>query len=460
MNATTTQSRKAAVVILAAGKGTRMKSNLPKVLHKIGNAPMLHHAMRTAEALSPDRIVVVVGHGADAVKAAAQAVAPDVRIAVQEQQNGTGHAVLAAQPELADFDGDLFVLFGDTPFIHPDSLLRMKAERDVSDIVALGFHTDTPAGYGRFIMGDQDHLLEIVESRDLQPHHGSPKTCNSGLKAGDCQTVLHLLGKATPQNAQGEIYLTDLIKLGTDDGLTCRAVFCDEAETLGINDRVQLAGAEAIFQTAARRDAMLGGATLTAPETVFFSMDTVLGQDVIVGPNVVFGPGVKVGDGCIIKAFCHLEQTTMAERAEIGPFARARGGTELAAGVKIGNFVEMKNAQLGPGTKAGHLSYLGDAVLGSGVNIGAGTITCNYDGVSKHKTTIGDDAFIGVNTALVAPVDVADKGFTATGTVVTKNVPADTMAIGRANQENKKPGSASRYLDNKRSEAEAERETK
>ncbi len=455
---TTTPDRKTAVIVLAAGKGTRMKSKHPKVLHQIGNAPMLHHAMRTAQALSPEQIVVVVGHGGEAVATAARDFDPNVQIAVQEQQNGTGHAVLAAQEALANFDGDLFVLFGDTPFIRPESLLRMKEARSKADIVALGFQTDAPAGYGRFILGDNNQLLEIVESKDLQPAHGDPSTCNSGLKSCDCQTMFRVLAQATPNNAQGEIYLTDLIKLGAAEGLSCHAVFCDEAETLGINDRVQLAEAEGIFQNQARRDAMLGGTTLTAPETVFFSLDTTLGQDVIVGPSVVFGPGVTVGDGSEIRAFSHLEGATVGAGVQVGPFARLRPGADLAPRSRVGNFVEIKNATLAEGAKVNHLSYIGDASLGAAVNIGAGTITCNYDGFLKHKTVIEDGAFIGVNTALIAPVAVGKDAYVGTGTVLTKDVPADALAISRTPQTNRE-GTGSR-LREKLAEAAAAKKNK
>ena len=436
MQQTKTTKRPAAVVILAAGKGTRMRSALPKVLHPIGNAPMLHHAMKTAEALDPARTVVVAGHGAEAVAKAAQLRNPDAAIALQEQQLGTGHAVLAAAAALEGFEGDLFVLFGDTPFIRPATLQAMQEARGSADIVALGFEAADPGKYGRFVM-EGDRLSAIVEAKDASPEQLAIRICNSGLMGGDCQTMLRLLRAVRSDNAQGEYYLTDLIGLANAEGLTCHAVMCDEAETLGINDRVQLAQAEAIFQDGARRDAMLGGATLIAPQTVFFSLDTTVGQDVVIHPNVVLGPGVEIGDKCEIKAFTHLEDTRLAADVKTGPFARARGGTDLASGVRVGNFVEMKKARLGEGTKAGHLAYLGDAVLGAGVNIGAGTITCNYDGVAKHQTTIEDGAFIGVNSALVAPVTVGTGAYVGTGAVVTMDVPGDALAIARARQVNK-----------------------
>ena len=436
-------TRPSAVVILAAGKGTRMKSNLPKVLHPIGQAPMLHHAMRTAQALSPQVMAVVVGHGAEQVGAVAQAWNPDARIALQEQQLGTGHAVQSARDALTNFDGDLYVLFGDTPFIRPETLVAMQAARAGADIVALGFDAAEPGRYGRFVLGEDDALVAIVEAKDATPEQLEISICNSGLMGGDCQTMLRLLDQVRNDNAQGEYYLTDLVALAREEGQTCRAVMCDEAETLGINDRMQLAEAEAIFQSAAREHAMREGATLIAPETVYFALDTKLGRDVTVHPNVVFGPGVSVGDDCEIKSFSHLEQTVLARDVKVGPFARMRGGNTLASGVRIGNFVELKNATLGEGTKAGHLSYLGDALLGARVNIGAGTITCNYDGFSKFRTDIGDDVFVGVQTALIAPIHVGDGAYVGTGTTLTKDVPEDALALSRVAQKNR-PGFASR----------------
>lgn len=437
MEHTSAPHRPVAIIILAAGKGTRMRSARPKVLHEIGNAPMLHHALATAQTLSPARSVVVVGHGGEAVGAAAKAFDADVHVTVQTKQLGTGHAVLAARDVLGDFDGDLFVLFADTPFIEAETLRAMQIARAEADVVALGFEAADPGRYGRFVLGEDGRLDAIVEAKDASPAELSIHTCNSGLMAADCRTMLRLLGQVGNANAQGEYYLTDVVALANAEGLTCRAAICAETETLGINDRVQLAEAEGIFQTRARHKAMLGGATLLAPETVFFSFDTRISQDVVIHPNVVLGPGVEIADGCEIKAFTHLEQTRLQPDVKVGPFARARGGTELSSGVRIGNFVEMKNAQLGEGTKAGHLTYLGDAVLGAGVNIGAGTITCNYDGVQKHRTIIEDGAFIGVNTALIAPVTVGKGAYVGTGTVLTQDVPTDALAISRVPQSNR-----------------------
>jgi bifunctional UDP-N-acetylglucosamine pyrophosphorylase/glucosamine-1-phosphate N-acetyltransferase len=446
MDAERQSGREAAVVILAAGKGTRMRSGIPKVLHPIGNAPMLHHAMRAARSLSPRRCAVVVGHGAEAVGVAARAVEPEAIVAVQERQLGTGHAVLAAREALGGFDGDLFVLFGDTPFLRPETLERMRAARGTADIVVLGFEAAEPGRYGRLLSGADGTLHAIVEAKDATPEQLAVHACNSGVMAGDCATLLRLLERVGNANAQGEYYLTDVVALAREEGLTARVVLCDEAETLGINDRVQLAGAEAVFQARARREAMLAGATLVAPETVFFSLDTRLGRDVVVHPHVVIGPGVSVADGAEILPFSHLEGAELGTGVRVGPFARLRPGTRLAAGSRVGNFVETKNAEIGEGAKVNHLSYIGDAALGAKVNIGAGTITCNYDGFAKHRTEIGEGAFIGVNTALVAPIAVGANAYVGTGTVLTRDVPADALAIARAPQENR-PGLASRLRE-------------
>ena len=432
-----------AVVILAAGKGSRMKSALPKVLHPIGNAPMLHHAMRSAEALQARRTVVVVGHGAEAVETAATARNPDVRIAHQTEQKGTGHAVLMAAPALEGFSGDLLVLYGDTPFLSDETLARVIEARRTADVVVLGFEAADPGRYGRLVTDEDGALSAIVEAKDASPETLAITLCNSGVMAGDASTMLDLLGRLSPVNAQGEYYLTDVVALARAAGLQCRAVVCAEHETLGINDRIQLAEAEAVFQARARETAMAEGATLVDPATVHLSMDTQLGRDVIVHPHVVFGPGVVVGDGSEIKSFTHLEATTLASDVKVGPFARMRGGNRLESGVRVGNFVELKAATLGEGTKAGHLTYLGDATLGAGVNIGAGTITCNYDGVLKHQTTLGDGVFIGVNNALVAPITIGDGAYTGTGSVLTEDVPADAFAIARTKQVTR-PGLAQR----------------
>ena len=429
--------RSRAVVILAAGKGTRMKSRLAKVLHPIGNAPMLHHAIAAAETLSPDRLIVVVGHEGVSVAQAARGYSPGVRIAEQTEQKGTGHAVMVAAAALSGFEGDLFVTFGDTPFLTEETLAKMAAARGQSDVVCLGFEAADPGRYGRLIIGTDGSLEAIVEAKDATPEQLTITACNSGVMAGDCTQMLRLLGEIGNDNAQGEFYLTDLVHLARRSNLSASVVFCAEEETLGINDRLQLAAAERIFQDGARRRAMLGGVTLVDPETTYFSMDTVLDEDVTVAPNVVFGPGVSVGAGTEIRAFCHIEGAEIGPYCTIGPFARIRPGSRLAEKVRIGNFVETKAADIATGSKVNHLSYIGDATLGAEVNIGAGTITCNYDGFLKHRTSIADGAFIGVNTALIAPIHVAENAYVATGTVLTKDVPADALALARTPQQNR-----------------------
>jgi bifunctional UDP-N-acetylglucosamine pyrophosphorylase/glucosamine-1-phosphate N-acetyltransferase len=444
MTAENTNCRESAVVILAAGKGTRMRSDLAKVLHLIGGAPMLHHAIRSALSLAPARLAVVTGNGTDAVADAVHSLVPDAAICEQAEQLGTGHAVRMAEAALADFTGDVFVLFGDTPFISAETLGAMVSARAQGvDLVALGFDAAEPGGYGRMVTGPGGALERIVEARDASEGELAIRTCNSGVIAADSTTLFGLLARVGNDNAKGEYYLTDVIGLARAQGLSARVVRCDEAETLGINDRVQLAEAEAAFQARARRAAMLGGATMTAPETVFLAWDTQLGRDVTIGPDVVFGPGVEIADGAEIRAFSHLEHCRVGSGAIVGPFARLRPGSEIGAGARIGNFVEIKNTVFGAGAKANHLAYVGDATVGARANLGAGTITCNYDGFSKYRTEIGEGAFIGVNTALVAPVSVGDQAYVGTGTVVTRDVPADALAISRTPQTNRE-GFASR----------------
>lgn len=434
-----------ALIILAAGMGTRMNSDLPKVLHEIAGAPMLVHAMKAGAALEPARTVVVAGHGSDMVEKAAKAYDPDVMIALQSEQLGTAHAVAQARDALAGFDGDALMLYGDTPFIRPETLAAMTAARLTHDIVVLGFEAADPGRYGRLIMrGDQ--LDRIVEFKDASDQERAVTLCNSGVIVADCATLLDLVAAVGNENAAGEYYLTDIIGIARARGLSATVVRCDEVETLGVNSRAELSRAEALFQQNARAVAQEDGVTMTAPETVFFAHDTVIGRDTVIEPNVVFGPGVTVESGATIRAFSHLEGCHVARGGVIGPYARLRPGAELAEDVKIGNFVEIKNAQIAEGAKVNHLSYIGDATIGARSNIGAGTITCNYDGVFKHHTTIGQDTFIGSNTMLVAPVSVGDDAMTGSGSVVTKDVPAGALAVGRARQENK-AGFATRLFE-------------
>jgi bifunctional UDP-N-acetylglucosamine pyrophosphorylase/glucosamine-1-phosphate N-acetyltransferase len=433
------------VIILAAGQGTRMNSGLPKVLHALGAAPLLHHAMRAAQSLDPDRTIVVAGHGAEAVSKAAKAFDPDVQIVLQAEQRGTGHAVQQAAPLLTGVTGDAIVLYGDTPFLRAETLDRMMQARARHSVVFLGFPAQDPARYGRMVT-DGEELLRIVEFKDATVEERSLTLCNSGVVCADTALLLDLVAQLDSANAAGELYLTDIVALARARGLSAGVVIGDEAETLGIDTRAQLARAETLFQTAMRAEALENGVTLTAPDTVFFALDTHIGRDAIIAPNVVFGPGVTVESGAVIHAFCHLEGCHVSRGASVGPFARLRPGAELAEDVHVGNFVEIKNAVLDEGVKVGHLTYLGDAHVGEHSNIGAGTVTCNYDGVMKHRTEIGARAFIGSDTMLVAPVTIGAGAMTASGSVITTDVPAKALALGRARQVNK-PGLAAKLMD-------------
>jgi len=434
-----------ALVILAAGKGTRMNSDIPKVLHPIAQVPMLVHTMRTGAVLSPERTIVVTGHGADAVAAAALAEDETALAVKQQEQLGTAHAVAQARAALDGFNGDVVVLYGDTPFLQPDTLERMIAARQENDLVILGFEAVDPGRYGRLVM-DGDTLEKIVEFKEASESERAIRFCNSGLMACDAQTLFSLIDAVENDNATQEYYLTDIVEIARNRDLQVTAVACDEAQTLGVNSRTDLATADAVFQTRARADLMDMGVTLMAPETVYLAADTVIGRDTVIEPNVVFGPGVTVESGALIRAFSHLEGCHVSRGAIIGPYARLRPGAELAENTRIGNFVEIKNAEIAEGAKVNHLSYIGDAAVGGDTNIGAGTITCNYDGVKKHRTTIGANVFVGSNTMLVAPVTLGDGAMTATGTVVTKDIEADALAVARAKQENK-PGYARKLFE-------------
>ena len=435
-----------ALIILAAGKGTRMNSDLPKVLHPIAGAPLLHHAMQTGSALEPARTIVVAGHGADQVQAAAWEYDAQAEVVIQTEQLGTGHAVDQARDALAGFDGDVVVLFGDTPFLQPETLERMLAARKDHDVVVLGFDVaELQPRYGRLVM-DGDRLLRIVEYKDATEDERQIRFTNSGLLACDAATLFDLIAGLSNDNASGEYYLTEVAELANARSLSVTAVKCDEAETLGVDSRTDLAAADAIFQARARGDLLANGVTLAAPDTVYLSFDTVIGRDALVEPNVVFGPGVTVESGATIRAFSHLEGCHVARGAIVGPYARLRPGTELAEDVRIGNFVEVKNAALATGAKVNHLSYIGDASIGEASNIGAGTITCNYDGVMKHRTEIGARAFIGSNTMLVAPVSVGDEAMTGSGSVITSDVEDGALAIARAPQV-EKPGMARKLFE-------------
>lgn len=433
------------LVILAAGKGTRMQSDLPKVLHKVAQAPLLVHAMRSGAAVSPQRTVVVAGHGAEAVEQAAKEEDPDTCVVLQNEQLGTGHAVAQARDALAGFDGTVIVLYGDTPFIRPETLDTMIAARDRFDLVVLGFETPEPGRYGRLKM-QGDTLRAIVEFKDATEEERAITLCNSGVMAVDAGLLFDLLDQVSNDNAAGEYYLTDIVELSQSQGRRATAVVCQQEETLGVDSRAGLAKAEALFQTKARAELLELGVTMTAPDTVFLAHDTIIGRDVEIEPNVVFGPGVTIETGATIRAFSHLEGCHVSRGAVVGPYARLRPGAELAEDTRVGNFVEIKNATLDEGAKVNHLTYIGDASVGARTNIGAGTITCNYDGFMKHHTEIGADAFIGSDTMLVAPVRVGHGAMTATGSVITRDVDDGALALARARQETK-PGRAARLFD-------------
>lgn len=436
-----------AVILLAAGQGTRMKSELPKALHPLAGAPLLAHALAAADGLDPARVVVVTGHGGAEVGAALAEIAPGAAVVAQTEQLGTGHAVLQARDALADFDGDVIVLYADTPFVRPETLAAMIEARGAgAGVVALGFEAAEPGGYGRLVTGPDGALEAIVEAKDADAATLAIRLCNSGVIAADRATLFDLLAEVRNDNAKGEYYLTDVVALARARGLRAAVIACPEAETLGVNSRADLAAAEAAFQARARAEALENGVTLADPATVWFALDTAIGRDVTIGPNVFFGPGVTVESGATILAFCHLEGCHVSRGAVVGPFARLRPGAELAEDVRVGNFVEVKNAIVDEGAKINHLSYVGDARVGARANVGAGVITCNYDGVFKHRTEIGAGAFIGSNSALVAPVRIGARALVAAGSAITADVPDEALALARGRQENK-AGLAARLME-------------
>jgi len=449
-----------ALIVLAAGQGTRMNSELPKVLHPLGGVPLVVHAMASGDAVEPDKVVVIAGHGADAVEPAVLTYNPDAIVLRQAEQLGTGHAVLQAAEALANFEGDAIVVFGDTPFVRPETIAKMAASRaDGNAIVMLGFEAVDPGRYGRMIVGENG-LEAIVEAKDANAAELAITLCNGGLVAADAQMLFSLLQTIGNDNASAEYYLTDIVAAARAQGHLASVVTCDEAETMGINTRAELANAEKLFQSNKRAEALENGVTLTAPDTVFFSFDTYIGRDALVEPNVVFGPGVTVESGATIRAFSHLEGCHVSRGAVVGPYARLRPGAELSENTKVGNFVEVKNATILAGAKVSHLSYIGDATIGAGANVGAGTITCNYDGFMKHHTEVGEGAFIGSNTMLVAPVKIGNEAMTASGSVINKDVPDGALALARARQETK-PGMALKLFDKlKKTKAKRAKETK
>jgi bifunctional UDP-N-acetylglucosamine pyrophosphorylase / glucosamine-1-phosphate N-acetyltransferase len=423
-------------IILAAGEGTRMRSATPKVLHPIGGLPVVAHVLRTALAMNSS-VAVVVGPNHEAVEAEVTRIAPDATMSRQSDRLGTGHAVRQAAGAYAGAKGNVVVLYADTPLVTPQTLTDIAARLDAgADIVVVGFRPNDPTGYGR-LLTDNGRLLAIREHKDATEAERAIGLVNSGIMGFRADTLRAVIDRIENKNAKGEYYLTDAVELANADGRRVDFVEADADEVIGVDDRRKLAQAEATFQEFRRSEFMTAGVTLRDPASVYFSWDTTIGRDVTIFPNVVFGPGVKIADNVEIRAFCDIEDAKIGEGATIGPFARIRGGAELGPDVHLGNFVEVKKSKIGAGTKAGHLSYLGDAEIGSDVNIGAGTITCNYDGVNKDKTIIGDDVFVGSNTSLVAPITIGDRAYTASGSVLTEHVPADALAFGRARQENK-----------------------
>lgn len=433
------------IVVLAAGKGTRMKSDLPKVLHAVGGRSMLGHVLDLAVSSRAEKLAVVVGPGQDSVRAAALAIVPGAEVFTQEQQRGTADAVKAATQAIATHNGDVIVLYADTPLIKPATIDQLRASLDAGAAVAvLGFEADDPGAYGRLLTDTDGTLLAIREHKDASEAERQIKLCNSGVMAFRRANLAGVLARIGNANAKGEYYLTDAVEIIRADGGRAAVITCEETEVLGVNSRVELAEAEAIFQRRRRRQAMEEGATLIAPETVWFSYDTSIGRDVVIQPNVYFGVGVSIADGAEILANCHFEQASIGKGARVGPFARLRPGANLGANVHIGNFVEVKNAVIKDGAKANHLAYLGDGTVGEKANIGAGTIFCNYDGFFKHRTNIGAGAFVGSNSSLVAPVNIGEGAYIGSGSVITKDVAAGSLALERATQE-ERPGWAEKF---------------
>ena len=423
-----------AVVILAAGQGTRMRSDTHKVLHPIAGQPLLLHLLDRVDGVGAQRRVVIVGKGREQVEAALEG--RDVTVAVQAEQKGTAHAVQQAAEALEGYAGAVLILYADTPFVEADTLRRMLERLDGDDgpgVVVLASCPDDPKAYGR-IIAVGDRILKMVEYKDATPEERAVPLCNSGMMAVRCKDLFRWLAQVGNDNAAGEFYLPDVVNIAAAEGREAVVIEGDPYETAGVNSRAELAHLELEWQRRRREQALDEGATLIDPESVWFAYDTLLGRDVTVEPHVVFGPGVQIADGASIKAFSHIEGAVIGAKANVGPFARIRPGTRLAEKTKVGNFVELKNAQVARGAKVNHLSYVGDAEVGEAANIGAGTITCNYDGFGKYRTLIGAGAFIGSNTALVAPVTVGDGAVVGAGSVITEDVEADSLAVERNEQ--------------------------
>lgn len=438
-------SRPLLTVLLAAGKGTRMRSQLPKVLHPIAGRSMLGHVLALAGAVGGDALAVVVGPDMARVRDEALGAAPGARVFVQEAQHGTADAVLAARDAIGAHTGDVLVLFADTPLVTPRTVGALIAALDAgAQVAVLGFEARDPGAYGRLITGPDGDLVAIREAKDATEAERAIRLCNAGVMAFRLDRPLDVLDRIGNANAKGEYYLTDAVEIVRAGGGRAAAVGCEEDEVLGVNARGELAAAEAIWQRRARAAAMAEGVTMIAPETVWLSFDTVLERDVVIEPNVFFGPGVAVGEGAHIKANSYLEGATVGAGARIGPYARLRPGAVLGTGVHIGNFVEVKNVTMGDGAKANHLAYLGDGAVGDGANIGAGTIFCNYDGFFKHRTEVGAGAFVGSNASLVAPVRIGEGAYVGSGSVITKDVAAGALALERSAQD-ERPGWAAKF---------------
>lgn len=424
-----------ASIVLAAGKGTRMKSRRPKVLHEVAGLSMVGHVLQSLSEAGAVETVLVTAPDQDEVRAAAAELVPDLHSAIQNQQLGTADAVKAGRGCINDRESPAIVLCGDTPLLSAQTLVEViKKTISEGDIVVLGFRASDPSGYGRLVLDDAGYLAEICEHEDASAEQRKIDLCNSGVIGFRSAGLLDLLDDIGCDNAKGEYYLTDIVAVAQARGLKVSVTECPEDEVIGVNSRAQLASAEALMQNRLRQRAMSNGATLISPETVFLSADTKIGEDVIVEPNVFIGPGVTIGSGARIYGFCHMEHSTIAEGAQVGPYARLRPGAQIGVGAKIGNFVEIKNADIAAGAKVNHLSYVGDARVGEKANVGAGTITCNYDGFSKNFTNIGAGAFIGSNSSLVAPVEIGEGAYVGSGSVITKDIDANALAVSRSPQ--------------------------
>jgi bifunctional UDP-N-acetylglucosamine pyrophosphorylase/glucosamine-1-phosphate N-acetyltransferase len=440
--------RTSLTIVLAAGEGTRMRSSLPKVLHPVASQPLLAHVLHAVPNGTGAATAVVIGPNHEDVAAEARRVRPDAATYIQRERLGTAHAVLAAREAVARGADDLLVVFGDTPLISPVTFERLRAPlKNGATLAVLGFRAADPTGYGRLLV-EGDRLVAIREQADASQAERTITLCNAGVMAFDGRKALEIIEKIGHANAKGEYYLTDAVTVVRDLGLEAVVIETSEDEVRGINTKAQLAEAEQVMQSRLRKAAMDAGVTMIAPETVYLAADTTFGNDVTIEPFVVIGPGVSIADGAVIHSFSHIVQASIGKKASIGPYARLRPGTSLGEGVKIGNFVETKAATLQAGAKVNHLSYIGDAHVGEGANIGAGTITCNYDGFDKHRTTIGAGAFVGSNSSLVAPVKIGNRAYVGSGSVITKDVPDDALAVERSPQNNRE-GGAARYREMK-----------